>query len=563
MLPSRISSDVTSSAEKKVFDWLCNDPCTDGWIVLHSLGLSHHETLLFGEIDFVVLAPGLGIFCLEVKGGRVSRENGYWTFTNRYGKTNRKARGPFDQAREGMFSLINELKKRLPKDIPITNLLFGYGVIFPDIVFDVCDPDYDLVQVWDRRAIEQSSISIFIKRLSSYTQTNQVRIYGNTKRREYPSRQQVKAIADALRGDFDRPMLLSTRLEEAERKLDQMTREQFRVLDMFRDNPRLVVEGTAGTGKTLLAVEMTRRALENGERVALFCFNAKLGDWLKGRFEGMNTKDSFIGTFHAFMLSKVRGRPHEPSSRYFTDELPSKLLEAIGQEGAKFDRIIVDEAQDLIRDAYLLVFDGILRNGFDEGRWTMFGDFGEQAIYQLGQTREGLLASVDDFATNARARLTVNCRNTRNIGDTAQLICGVESAYPADAVKGPPVTYVQWETEADEIDELSNQIRKTLAEGVSANDIAILSTRAIDESVASAVIPSIAASSSGFAIPAYSIASFKGLESKVIMLVDCDSYANLSLYYVGITRARVMLYIFESSRARKQRGRLMMGQFNG
>ncbi|HHV00457.1 MAG TPA: hypothetical protein GXX76_11475 [Bacteroidales bacterium] len=39
---------------------------------------------MYGEIDFLVLAPKLGVFALEVKGGRVRREDGVWYFTNRY-----------------------------------------------------------------------------------------------------------------------------------------------------------------------------------------------------------------------------------------------------------------------------------------------------------------------------------------------------------------------------------------------------------------------------------------------------------------------------------------------
>jgi hypothetical protein len=41
---------------------------------------------MYGEIDFLVLAPKLGVFALEVKGGRVRREDGVWYFTNRYGE---------------------------------------------------------------------------------------------------------------------------------------------------------------------------------------------------------------------------------------------------------------------------------------------------------------------------------------------------------------------------------------------------------------------------------------------------------------------------------------------
>ena len=116
MIPSVISPEVKSSAERKIFEWFRNAPGTGQWIVLHSLGITTHNKVIYGETDFLVIAPNLGIFALEVKGGRVRRENGIWYFTDRYDKTSCKARGPFDQARDGIFSIVEAIKKRLDAD---------------------------------------------------------------------------------------------------------------------------------------------------------------------------------------------------------------------------------------------------------------------------------------------------------------------------------------------------------------------------------------------------------------------------------------------------------------
>ena len=56
-------------AERRVFDLLKTDPATKDWSVLHSLGLSRRVDGPYGEIDFVVIIPGEGIVCLEIKGG--------------------------------------------------------------------------------------------------------------------------------------------------------------------------------------------------------------------------------------------------------------------------------------------------------------------------------------------------------------------------------------------------------------------------------------------------------------------------------------------------------------
>ena len=43
MIPSVISPEVKSSAERKIFEWFQNAPGTDKWIVLHSLGITTHN----------------------------------------------------------------------------------------------------------------------------------------------------------------------------------------------------------------------------------------------------------------------------------------------------------------------------------------------------------------------------------------------------------------------------------------------------------------------------------------------------------------------------------------
>jgi len=111
MIPSVVSPEIKSNAEKKIFEWFRDSPDTDGWIILHSLGIANHRSLMYGEIDFFVIAPKLGIFALEVKGGRVSRIDGNWHFTNRYGEKSSRCRGPFEQASEGIFSLMKAVKK--------------------------------------------------------------------------------------------------------------------------------------------------------------------------------------------------------------------------------------------------------------------------------------------------------------------------------------------------------------------------------------------------------------------------------------------------------------------
>ena len=75
------------------------------------------------------MIPMLGIFALEVKGGRVKRTDGIWSFTDKYGHSDKRSKGPFDQAWDGMYSIRQSLSDKL--DVAhkhLEKIFFGIGV---------------------------------------------------------------------------------------------------------------------------------------------------------------------------------------------------------------------------------------------------------------------------------------------------------------------------------------------------------------------------------------------------------------------------------------------------
>ena len=81
--------------EEKLFRELQDDPDTKDWIVLHSLDVAAHHRRVAGEVDFVVIIPGMGVLCLEVKShDLIECRNGEWLF----GKHHKKGHSPFRQA---------------------------------------------------------------------------------------------------------------------------------------------------------------------------------------------------------------------------------------------------------------------------------------------------------------------------------------------------------------------------------------------------------------------------------------------------------------------------------
>ena len=374
MIPSVISPDVKSNAEKHIFKWFQKAPGTEDWIILHSLGVSNHKKVIHGEVDFFALIPEMGIFALEVKGGRVRRQNGIWSFTDKYGHTDTKERGPFDQAWEGIYSLKESISKMLDnKHRGLKDVIFGIGVMFPDVEYSSIGVDAESWQIFD--SSDGENVVAFISRISEGTKNTWKRTRGKIDKRNIPNVDDIKYLADLLRGDFDLVPLLGTKMTFADEDLCALTREQYKCLDQLEDNPRCLVRGAAGTGKTMLAIEATKNAVANGEKVALFCFNRLLGEWLQNYFvqQPINLRPVYVGTLHGFMrnilvahgknISVSDDLEEDEKQRYYSEVLPQMAIDCLYSDTAKFDRIIVDEAQDIISESYLNFLGPCIKRG--------------------------------------------------------------------------------------------------------------------------------------------------------------------------------------------------------
>lgn len=71
-----------------------------------------------------------------------------------------------------------------------------------------------------------------------------------------------------------------------EKEAERVLREQQKpVLQLASLNRQLVVTGPAGTGKTLIAMELARRKAAAGTRTGLLCFNRLVGHWMREQVE--------------------------------------------------------------------------------------------------------------------------------------------------------------------------------------------------------------------------------------------------------------------------------------
>jgi len=553
MLPRQASEKTASAAELRLFRKI-RDELSDDWFALHSLGLTSHRAKPWAEIDFVLVGPG-GVYCLEVKGGRIAREGGEWLFTNRRDETTRKQDGPFAQVGSASAALYSQLRQHVSA---MSQSPLGYGVATPDIVFEIEGPDVEPEVVYDAEDTERP-FSDYVERLEKYWRARIEEGRRFVFRPLAPANR--RAVVDFLRADFDLRPSLRAQIGEVNEELLQLTSEQYAALDGLAENSRVLVRGAAGTGKTLLAVEEARRFADRGGRVLLTCFNRALGAFLK---EATSEVDAIhASTIHSLMAKVVAdagltGRlPSAAESDLFAVFYPELALEVFLDSGPVYDAIVVDEAQDVLRPAYLDVLDAALDGGLARGAWRVFLDPRQNIFDGTDAAGLGDLLKLEP----TQFRLTVNCRNTAPIATDTAILAGLDCDEVLKA-EGPDVEHEWYRDLGHQQRLIANRLNSLLSGGVPARDIVVLGRRRLEDSCLAdggvgrggLKVVEYELHSPRDAIRYATIAGFKGLESDVILLVDVedlDSAGARQSLYVGASRCKVLLHVFLAESVRQ------------
>ena len=564
-----MDSNGISMAERRIFGLLESDPATKNWTVLHSMGLARRADGPYGEIDFVVIVPAEGIICLEVKGGRVSCQTGIWQTIDRHGKSAVLKKSPFLQARESMFALRESIIRHFGKGTAESRCPIGCAVIFPDVTCPPLTPEFERSDIIDfddlRNPISKSIMRVAGRRLREFQPRKGNRL---------PTASEAKAIRRFLRPDFEMVIAKSVSIGCTEARLLRLTEEQYARLDELEANPRCLFEGAAGTGKTLLALEHARRAKCSGTKVLLVCFNRLLGEWLHQQTKEMSI---MAGTWHAIarrliLISSVADEFAEQerealecgnSGSLFEELYPLYGEAALEEMGAPFDVLVMDEAQDLSNRHTLDFLNLSIRGGLASGRWAIFGDFTRQSLY--GDTANPVEVLSHYSEHFVRAKLTLNCRNTRRIAEETTILAGFERPpFRLGEEIGLPVEHRYWETLSDLVESLTHVLENLVKEKMPVDSIVLLSPRRLENSSLAGIdqisgFPLVdssrgMASARSDAIRFSTIHSFKGLESQVVIIVDIDAVdgeQSQSLLYVAMSRARSLLILMFNERARK------------
>ena len=315
----------------------------------------------------------------------------------------------------------------------------------------------------------------------------------------------------------------------------------------------VVVQATAGSGKTQLALALLRAEAAAGRRAAYVCFNRPLADHM-GRLAPARSQ---VGTFHELCMDHLRRSGEEPD---FSDpgvftRAAERLVADAPAGGAPLDLLVVDEAQDL-------------EATWIEALTARLGPAGRLVV--LGDPDQNLYGRAPFEVTDA---VTVDCpdnfRSPRRVVEVINLLrlstrpVQARALHPGDL----PGFHVHARG-ADPMALVEACVRALLAEGYAPDEVAVLSFAGRDRSQLLARDSLAGQRLRRFtgtfdrdgnarwtegSLLAETVHRFKGQAAPAVVLCEVDfdqpSPGDLRRLFVGFTRAQFRLEVVLSNPA--------------
>jgi hypothetical protein len=544
-IPDVATSDIVHDSERVVYEALRGLPT--GFVVLHSFPWLRPtrdlagEPLREGEADFVILHPDRGLLVVEVKGGQPELKGRTWW------RAGKEMRDPFDQARRNRYALLDAIEERTRKRVHRNLFTHGDVVVFPHA--SVAGPLP--VNSDSRILVGAAGIATLPARIDT--------AFATWARKEtHLGPREFSELLDALMPKLRLLRCAGADVGAEHDRIVQITLDQRATLLGLLENERVLVEGTAGSGKTLLAIEFGLTLADRGERALLLCYNRHLCAWLQDQ-AGQDPRAQRIGgqleiaTFHSCArgLAKRAHVEFDVSSgdqAFWDEEVPlimEQALEVLRAKGRAetFDAIIVDEAQDFAPDWWVTI-DSLSRAG-DEGRLYAFLD--------LNQSLRGV-PKLPTVRFPTRFTLMTNCRNTKAIARSGASLARVDVRLLPGSPSGEAPAVRRTPSPAAEAGLVLAEVRQLLQQGIKPQQLAIIGPAALAKGTLSHHteangVPLIGDASDwrhGAGILVTTARAFKGLEADIVVAYGLGAFGPLFTptdLYVAWTRARHRLIL--------------------
>ncbi len=313
---------------------------------------------------------------------------------------------------------------------------------------------------------------------------------------------------------------------------------------------RLRVRGTAGSGKTQLALAEYRASVEAGRRPLYVCFNRPLAD----HFQQIVPAGGRVASFHQFCDQRLRARGtafdyRQPDA---FDRLVQQAASLLVEPAELFDALIIDEGQDFTESWATLV----LRHARPDARLLWLED-------PLQNVYDRPPVALPDWVTlragtNFRSPPSV-VRVLNHLLELGGLPRDIAAASP---LAGDEVEFLTYANAAELLARTKDALRLCWSAGFRAQDTVLLSYHGRQRStvlrfdkLGQERLRSFTGSYDLFGSPIYSegevlsdsVLRFKGQSAPAVVLTEIDFAAldrvALVRLFVGITRARLKLVL--------------------
>ncbi len=325
----------------------------DDFDVFHNLPWTTVESgqQHFGELDLVVVAPQGHVVLLEVKAGEVTE--GADTLSKHYGG-GVEPKNIGHQVRRHHHALMLRIKSGELPSVNIQTLL-----VLPDHHIQSAILAYPR-----ERIVDASQLDELCRLLMGMVPTTQ------------PPDGTRQRVLDFLANRFQVVTDVSTHIQQVQHASTALSSGLATwVTKISHPSAVYVVQATAGSGKTQLALTLLKAAAAQGQRARYVCFNRPLADHLAQ----LAPIQSEVTTFHQLCREHWERLGHTPD---FTqadvfDTMVQSLVNDEHPGEPTIDLLVVDESQDFETPWV----EALIARTRPEGRIYILGDAGQQ-VYE-------------------------------------------------------------------------------------------------------------------------------------------------------------------------------------
>ena len=500
----------------------------DNFDVFHGLTWStvHSSVQKFGELDLTVVSPQGQILILEVKAGSVYTQNGLLLKDYRHEK-------PKDIGHQ-IGRQHGALRKRL-KQAQMDHVEVQSFLVMPDQILQSEGLAYPRERVIDATQMDQ--FCTLVKTSFGFLE-------------EEPNR---KLLLNFLSNEFDvlpdvGAMISSIQSSSAHLSNGLATW----VPRISQDGNAFIVQATAGSGKTQLALKLLRNAALNKQRALYVCYNRPLADHI----QTLAPSHSEVATFHQHCDDYAKQHGHTPdfSNAKVYDELTQIYMADAEKLSPRFDLLVIDESQDFNPEWV----DALYQELKDDGRLYVMGDENQQ-LYD----REPF-----DLAGAVRIECNENFRTPQNVVHAINKLNLIDQTIEAcsDHAGEAPNFYTYGDQPGAHTLALNECLQNLWSQGIDPSQVVLVTYRGLDKSkvmnldyAGGKKIKRPMRDADGNStwtdgeLRVETVNRFKGQSAPVVVFCEIDfeemNVVNARKLFVGMTRGQLKVELVLSNRA--------------